>query len=272
MRPKGHLSPRPAKEKERCNPGEPIGENPSGMIPQATLVEPSQEEAEILPLPRVPAVVGSGWLREAVHNVLLELALFFRTAAAITFRPRRFAAEWGAGEVQGLNPLAFLATSLAITGPILILSERLPSQAEANPLWRDLVSPLGPYAQFLVLGLLCHAFLRLLGGRRGLLATVGISLYAGGGPAAAVDLVTLPLQLLVDKAASDPDTLFAPFLQGLGLVSVTAANVAFVVTFALGVAGMHGVRLWRPALALMGSYLLLVALRVGIFTLLAVTS
>jgi hypothetical protein len=212
------------------------------------------------------------WLSGAFRSVRDELRLFLATVVAVSLRPAAFAADWRDRRRKALNPLAFLGTALAFSSPpTLMVSHFGGLQDGGGSLWDAFLSDqVAPYVQYVLLGILAHGFLRLLrGGSQKLLATVGIALYAGGGPAMLVDLLTLPIDVGLARVAASADTLTNVVLQGLAVASIMAANVAFFVTFALGLGGLHRVRPWRPALALSLAYLLLVGVRIAFFKLIA---
>ena len=210
------------------------------------------------------------WLSGAYHGVRDELGLFLRTVAAVSLRPAAFAAEWRDRRSKALNPLAFLGTALAFSSPpTLLVSHFAGLGEEGGSLFAAFLSDqVAPYVQYVLLGVLAHGFLRLLGGSQKLLATVGIALYAGGGPAMAVDLLTLPLDVALARAAQSAGSQTTVIVHGLTVASIAAANVAFFVTFALGLGGLHRVRPWRPVVALSLAYLLLMVGRVAFFELL----
>jgi hypothetical protein len=210
------------------------------------------------------------WLAGAYHGVRDELRLFLRTVAAVSLRPASFASEWRDRRRTALNPLAFLGTALAFSSPPTLIVGRFAGlEAEGGTLWDAFLSEqVAPYVQYVLRGVLAHGFLRLLGGSQKLLATVGIALYAGGGPAMAVDLLTLPLDVALGRAAASAGTLSNVILQGMSVASIAAANVVFFVTFVLGLGGLHRLRPWRPALALSLAYLLLMVGRIVFFKLL----
>ena len=214
--------------------------------------------------------VPPSWLAGAYHGVRDELRLYLRTVAAVSLRPATFAAAWRDRRQTALNPLAFLGTALAFSSPPTLIVGRFAGLGEeGGTLWDAFLSDqVAPYVQYLLLGVLAHGLLRLLGGSQKLLATVGIALYAGGGPAMAADLLTLPLDVALSRAAASAGTTSNVIWQGMSVASIAAANVAFFVTFVMGLGGLHRLRPWRPALALSLAYLLLMVGRIVFFKLL----
>jgi hypothetical protein len=208
------------------------------------------------------------WLGAAHRAIREELRLFLSIVLAVSLRPALFARQWRERQRETLNPLAFLGTSLAFSSPpALIVAHFAGLEQSDGSLWQAFLSDqVAPYLQYVLLGVFAHGVLRLLGGRERLLATVGIALYAGGGPAMVVDLLALPADVALARLVASPESHTGLALQGLTVTSMGAANAAFLITFAGGLAGLHGLRLWRPVVALAFAYLLLVAVRLAFFT------
>lgn len=82
------------------------------------------------------------------------------------------------------NPLGFMATTLAVTAALQLARLSLPGATDSpsvgSPLWSGLLESVGPYAHYLVLGVLSHAVLRLERARGRLLGSVAATLYSGG--------------------------------------------------------------------------------------------
>jgi hypothetical protein len=231
----------------------------------------ANETREIVVPPEAAAAAPAvdRWLADAWRVIREDLIRYAQTALAMSLRPARFAADWGQGQRRALNPVAFLGTALAVSSPIFLAFGHFTGQDERGSLWNAfLADQVAPYIQYAALGLLAHALLRLLGGRQPLLATLAIVLFAAGGPAMIVDLITLPLDPVLARAAASEDTPTNLALTLMSTASIAAANLVFFVTFARGLSGLHAVRIWRPLLALAGAYLVLVAIRYGIFSLL----
>src|SRR5581483_6447834 len=106
------------------------------------------------------------WVVLGLRHAAGALVLFFQTAARITTRPRAFAEAWAAGEFRAFNPLVFLATSAGVTGAFSLVVDRLTNQAPSSSMADLIIRTVEPYVTYLLLGLLCHVFLRALGARR----------------------------------------------------------------------------------------------------------
>jgi hypothetical protein len=233
------------------------------------------DETREVAVPReaqAPAPPVQRWLADAWRVIRDDLIQYARTAVAVSLRPARFAAEWSQGQRRALNPVAFLGTALAVSTPIFLAFAHLAGQDQRGSLWNAfLADQVAPYLQYAGLGLLAHGLLRLLGGRQPLLGTLAIVLFAGGGPAMLVDLLTLPFDPVLARAAASEDSPITLALILMSTASIAAANLAFFVTFARGLAGLHAVQTWRPLVALAGAYVLLGVLRYGFFSLLGQT-
>jgi hypothetical protein len=112
-----------------------------------------------------------------------ELTLFLRTAAAFLTRPSRAARAWQNSERQFMNPLAFGASAAGLYWAVsnaLALLWPVPGPATPETLSTELASALGPYLHYGLLGAAMHLVLRVLGGRRQLLGSVGVAFFIGG--------------------------------------------------------------------------------------------
>lgn len=211
------------------------------------------------------------WVKDGVEKTREELALFFATAIGITLRPATFAREWSEGRRRALNPLGFLATSIAIVGPAKHVGQLLMGVAEPGGLRNELWQAAVPYFEYVVLGVIAHFVLRAFGSRAALRSTVGVCLYAGGGPSAAVTLLVLPvgvaakrllpgnLDTVVDASQLTRSELWLASLAGV--VSLGAFAV-YVAVFARALSGVHGKR-WYASLTALAVGGLAMALTVG---------
>jgi hypothetical protein len=133
-----------------------------------------------------------------------------------------------------------------------LLKALLPRKDEPEGLVSAALDALGPYAHFVALALVCHAVLRARGGAAPLRATVALSLYAAGGPAAALSLpfVVLASWLTATGQASNVDLRKGSALFWLVIALGLLALVSFAATLALALARLHRVRARWPALGL----------------------
>jgi hypothetical protein len=200
------------------------------------------------------------WIRHEAKATVGVFANFFRTAVAFTRRPGAFAAEFAAGRSRAQNPLNFLATSSAIVACAGLLGNSLVGRDDGGSgLWEEIGKALGPYVYFAALGLITHALLRLRGSVRPLRSSIAMALFAGGGPAAAFSLLGTTMRVAVKLTVGDPND--PSLVQGLPPVLVVAMGVvfaasllAYLVIFALAMAGLHGVTRRWGGLAVLGAF------------------
>lgn len=205
------------------------------------------------------------WLVEGFRHSLHTFALFFRTGAQFTRHPGRFARAWARGELRAFNPLAFMATGAGLTATVGLLVERIMHPGGGFSLVDFVVGEIDPYLRYLLLGALCHAFLRLLGAWRPWYVTAGIALFAGGGPASAADILTQAITLAVHGPAARAESSTSTLLTAVVAGGVLLANAVFLMALALGLAGVHRLRMWRIALSLLAAEIALALIRVGLF-------
>jgi hypothetical protein len=205
------------------------------------------------------------WLRDGLRHVVQGFTQFFVTAAHITRHPRQFAIEWVSGDFRAFNPLGFFATAAGVTETVGLVVDRLSGQGARSSALDLVVSSVDPYLSYFLLGLLCHAFLRPLGARRPWSLTLGMSLFAGGGPAAAADVLAHLVRLAVTPLTGDSESLVSSAVDVVAAGSLLAANAVFLAAFALGLAGIHRLRLPRILLALIAASVALSVIRVLLF-------
>jgi hypothetical protein len=195
------------------------------------------------------------WIAEALAQLRSELMLFSRTAMDFSRHPARFASEWTSGSVRRLNPLGFAATSFALMASAGTMIERLwpESNAVSDSLTSDVLRWLLPFVYFLFLGVIQHGVLRVLGSQRPLRDSCAIALYAGGGPATALQLLFMAYGVLADRfgwltGCPNRDLLWSWKCRFLGLFAV-ASLIAFFATMGIAQARLHRARFWKVALA-----------------------
>jgi hypothetical protein len=207
---------------------------------------------------------GPDWIRDAWQKIVEELRLYVRTVWGITVQPARFAAAWSNGEVRGLNPLAVMATSLAILGPIQHqFITRGKFYMHASDTVVEIYEVVVPYVMALLTGVFAHLILLLLGGRRALRISLGIAAMVSGGPNALGQLVlggvglvlivktgfSMPtLQAAIADPAHDPFQHYAAVF-GAAMALIGVVSVWQLVWLARALAAAQGVRLWRGLLA-----------------------
>jgi hypothetical protein len=200
------------------------------------------------------------WIRDAAERAWEELRLYVETAVLFTLRPGRFALEWVEGRRLALNPLAMLATAAGVLGTATNLLGRLLGRSGGeSTLLRDVIAAVAPFVHYAVLGALCHAVLRLFGSRRPLRDSLGLALFAGGGPAVGTVLLTYLVGAGLWLANGRP-TIVAGLMGSLPHRSAIALSVlavggfiAFFISFLLAMAAVHRVRRWKTLLALLAA-------------------
>jgi hypothetical protein len=184
------------------------------------------------------------WIADSVRSALGELLLFFRTAAAFTLRPGRFAKEWVGGRRRALNPLAFLATSAALLGGLRALFHgAFPASDDGGGLTGQIADAVAPYLHYAALGVIAH-FVFVLCGSRGvrLRESLAVALYAGGGPAALADIAVAAVSAAYLAVRGEATTALLPSSPWGMAMAATAVIVFSVFSWALATAlvALHG--------------------------------
>jgi hypothetical protein len=195
---------------------------------------------------------GPDWAREAAAQIRTEVAAFMRTAVDFTRAPHRFAREWLGGQRRALNPLGFLATAFGFVGPLRVTMTRIIGGDDGSgSLLGDVLGALLPFAYYVVLGALQHGVLRAFGSRQPLRHSCAMALYAGGGPASAVTVITIALVAVLYPFSHAGRFDRGPIAVALA-VALTAAFSVFLITLSAAQAGIHGrdgIRGWHIMLA-----------------------
>lgn len=187
-------------------------------------------------------ISGPNWIEDGIRLTSRQIIFFFQTAFEFTIHPIRFTEEWVNQERRAINPFGFLATSVAILGPIRSLCLWiLGIDQSADSLWIDLLNSLGPFVHYAALGVLCHLTLSIiLGSKRKASDSVALAIYAGGGPAAAAELLVWIILVVIQLVYRD-ESLTRLFLYlGLGI-----AFSIFCAAFASSLGVLHRVRWWH---------------------------
>ena len=181
------------------------------------------------------------WLREAAGAIAHELLGWLRALAAVTRSPRRFCAEWAAGESHPLNPLAFALNTLALAGPAAaLLAHLIGIEDDVLPLWVQILKPAFPWLYNLVWLVPVHFGLRALGGTRRLGTTVGAAFYAGG-PLQIARIFYVPLQLSAMAHPGDLRVALTLLLSGFVMMALFCGYTS------AALAGAHRMKAWRAA-------------------------
>ena len=182
------------------------------------------------------------WLRDGFGATWHEVRSYLETTWALVRRPSKFATEWFEGTRTAMNPLAMLATGATLVAATRQLGATVLDLPHPDSLITAIASALGPYAHYVLLGLLFHLTMVPCARDRSIRVTdtVALSLYAGAGPAAVAE----SLGWLVLSA-----------LESLGhhqlmvgvMLGVAFSVFCFVLATALG--ALHRPSPWRIGLA-----------------------
>src|SRR2546428_6192296 len=223
-----------------------------------------------MPLMQYPGIVESppaerskdvetGWLRGAASASWDEAVLYARSATGLAGHPRRFLDEWRQGLRRAQHPLGFMATTLALSAALQLARRSLPGSTDSpsvgSPLWSGLLESVGPYAHYLVLGVLSHAMLRLEGARGRLLGSVAATLYSGGIALLAIGSLFFLAALALPTLRRSGDV---PHSDARALaVAVVVFGVSYAGFVALLVAALGRLHRapWRAAVAVLAAIL-----------------
>lgn len=195
----------------------------------------------------VAAQGRADWVRDAARQFADQARLYFGTTLALFADPRGFFTDWADGSRRSLSPLSYYAASLAVLGPITVLIRQ---QGSSN-----VIALLLPYFEFIALGLIVHLALKLLAKTQPWPLSLGVALFAGGGPAAIADLSALAVSSFA---------MHGPVLDSVTAAGILAVNGLFVYVLVSGLSAVHRVRWWRPMLAWAMAALVWSAIKVGV--------
>jgi hypothetical protein len=192
------------------------------------------------------------WLRDGFGAMWHEVRSYLATTWDLTRAPARFAHAWYTGERTAMNPLAMLATGATVLAAVRQLAMTILGLPRPDSLISAVASALGPYAHYVLIGLICHVAI-VVGARdrtTRLTDTIALSLYAGAGPAAIAEalgwLLLCALQPLGHEVALRSVMLglaFSVFCFTLstalgGLHRAHAARIAFAFALAFPLTGL----------------------------------
>lgn len=224
---------------------------------------PEPEASPAPPAPSPPVARATREQPDIFGDVWAESVLYLLTLRAILVSPVTFHREWSTGRRRALNPFFFFFTSTAISFGSDFLKRRilgLPAWTLADrggavdrflahwtqsPLF-DLAGPNLLVVQHLVTAVVLWAFLRKPG-KPSLGITLGAMLYAS---AACVPFAVAVDAIQVLQHLGTGRTLAA------GMFDLTDALIGFGYLVA-AVVGVHEVRAWRAAKALIGTSMVL---------------
>jgi len=181
-------------------------------------------------------------LRDGFGAMWHEVRSYLETTWALVRRPSTFATEWFEGTRTAMNPLAMLATGATLVAATRQLGATVLDLPHPDSLITAIASALGPYAHYVLLGLLFHLTMVPFARDRSIRVTdtVALSLYAGAGPAAVAEslgwLVLSALESLGHRQ----------LMVGV-MLGVAFSVFCFVLATALG--ALHRPSPWRIGLA-----------------------
>jgi hypothetical protein len=180
------------------------------------------------------------WLHDGLEGARHELAAYATTTWQLLRRPYPFIDEWWRGQRTAINPLAMLATSATITGAAHQIAGAVLGVDHPETMLGAVLSALGPYLHYVMLGVLCHLALRRFQTRDARLAdSVAVALFAGAGPAALAEAVGW-LVLCALRPWVSP--------QLIGAMLGVAFSV-YCLTLATSLAGLHRPPWWAMLIA-----------------------
>jgi hypothetical protein len=182
------------------------------------------------------------WLRDGFGAMWHEVRSYLATSWELTHAPATFAATWFEGKRTALNPLAMLATGATVLAAVRQLAMTILGLPRPDSLISAVASALGPYAHYVLIGILCHLAISIGSRDRTprLTDTIAMALYAGAGPAAlaeAIGWLLLCALMPLGHAAA---------LQGV-MLGLAFTVFCFVLATELG--GLHRPAAWRVAFA-----------------------
>jgi hypothetical protein len=132
-------------------------------------------------------------------------------------------------------------------------TKRLVKKDEApHSLLSSFLETLGPYAVYIVIGIVAHALLRLLGSRRKLRTTVGVTLLVGAGAGTLLAAgIAVPVVVAI-KLFGIPSTQINGVPNAAQVVLIVVFTVLyfyFLAAFELALAGAHGLPRWKGVVA-----------------------
>jgi hypothetical protein len=185
------------------------------------------------------------WLEAALGELRERISPWTRTLAGFALRPRRFVAGWLDGSVEPMNPLGFMAASVAALSVASQVLADLGHGERQSRLFDRVIESAAPYLYYAALGLLAHLALRSLGARRRWTSTLAVALWAG---AAMPTLALLGAETFVALAhvlaRSDIQGAVSagslPLWANVGVTScLFLAYVWFLISFGRGLLGLH---------------------------------
>ncbi len=132
--------------------------------------------------------MNRSWLRDGFMAMWHEVRSYLETSWALVRGPAMFAKSWYEGTRPAMNPLAMLATGATLLAAIRQLAMTILDIPRPDSIIAAVLSALGPYAHYVLIGLICHAVM-FRARDVSITDTIAIALFAGAGPTAIVEAI-----------------------------------------------------------------------------------
>jgi hypothetical protein len=209
------------------------------------------------------ATPAPNWIEDALRLAMKEAGLYLKTLVGSVARPGRFAEAWRSGAETALNPLGFAASSVSVLATVSLFT--LGGDLDGEKLAGLLV----PYLHCMGLGFLVHVALKAFGSKEPFRATLGLSLFNGGGAALLRTLLLYAISdiLMAWMSVKTVDEAFAALSPhhriAINLLWM-AAQFWVLLNLAWLLAAAHRVARAKVAIAVLGATIL-IALLYGVW-------
>jgi hypothetical protein len=191
------------------------------------------------------------WIADAMKQLWYELLVYGHTVFGITFRPRRFMLAWMRGETRAMNPLGFLAATLAALGfcdgLFAFVGTATTGTGSRPNLFYDVAEWAAPFLYYILLGLFVFLVLRLFRSGARALDALAVALYAGGGPAALGGLALKSVFLVyaaISRQTSFQKTMQSPrWAMMWFLLPLALPYVAYCISLGAGMRAISDARI-----------------------------
>jgi hypothetical protein len=194
-----------------------------------------------------PHWVGALWTLPFV----LRARALGSALALLLVKPRAFGRGWTNGLGHIPNPAVALATAISLQALMAEATNALLHREVAHTMLTSVRNSLLLYAQSAAMGILAHLILRILGSRRRLLTSIGVSflVMAGWGTVAAAVRALLALAVAGRYGAGTVAKVAPPWVNAVVIGVLLVALIQGFVMSQLALAGAHGVARWKGFLA-----------------------
>jgi hypothetical protein len=182
------------------------------------------------------------WLHDGFAAMWHEVRSYLDTTWTFLRHPAQFADQWFRGTRTAMNPLAMLATGATLVTATRQLGASVLGLPHPDSLIAAIASALGPYAHYVVLGLLFHAIMVPFRSDHSarVTDTVALALYAGAGPVAIAESIGWLLLCALSPFGHQ---------EAARAIMLGLAFTLFCFTLATALGSLHRPSPWRIALA-----------------------